>query len=178
MHQKTFVMVKPDGVERKLIGKIISTFEDASMSISRLEMIIPVHSIANQHYPSSTEWLSTSGNRAIGGLKDAGIDPLAELGTDDPLEVGKIIKQKLVNFLCSGQVVIMIVEGNLAVSNVRRLIGGTLPSQADPSTIRGKYCIDSPDASFKENRPLMNLVHASGNPSEADFEINLWFGKE
>lgn len=175
MKQRTFVMIKPDGVSRGLIGEIISTFERAGLSITRLEIRRPTADIADKHYLSTDQWLSTAGNRAISGLNDAGLNPLEVLGTDDPMKIGRLIKERLVNFLCSGDVVIMTVEGNLAVSNVRRLIGSTLPTQADPSTIRGRYCIDSPDLSFTEKRPVLNLVHASGSPDEAEYEIDLWF---
>lgn len=169
-------MIKPDGVKRGLIGEIISTFEQAGLNILQLEMRLPTKEIAEQHYPNTDEWLSTAGNRAIKGMIEAGLDPVKELSTDDPKLVGIGIKQRLVDFLCSGYVVLMILEGNLAISNVRRLIGATLPTHADPSTIRGKYSIDSPDMSFREKRAIFNLVHASGNEEEAIFEINLWFG--
>lgn len=177
MHQRTFVLIKPDGVKRKLIGEIISTFERASLSISRLELRRPAVEIADKHYLSTDEWLNTAGNRAINGLMEAGLDPREVLGTEEPTIIGKLIKERLVDFLCSGDVVVMIVEGNLAVSNVRRLVGSTLPTQADPSTIRGRYCVDSPDLSFAEKRPVLNLIHASGTPDEAEYEIDLWFGQ-
>jgi nucleoside-diphosphate kinase len=71
----------------------------------------------------------------------------------------------------------MIIEGNFAISNVRRLCGNTLPMEANPASIRGRYSIDSPDLSFAEERPVLNLIHASGNQEEAEYEINLWFGQ-
>lgn len=176
MIQKTFVLIKPDGVRRGLVGEILSIFERACLKIVRLELRSPTKELAEQHYPSTDAWLSNAGKRAISGLRDAGLDPIKELGTDDPSSIGVIIKHHLVEFLCSGEVVTMVLEGNLAISNVRRLIGNTLPTQADPGTIRGKYSIDSPALSFKEGRAIFNLVHASGNEEEAQSEINLWFG--
>lgn len=176
MEQRTFVMVKPDGVSRGLIGEIVSTFERAGLRLTRLELRRATAEIADKHYLSTDEWLSTAGQRATRGLEEAGLNPLDVLGTNDPMMIGKIIKERLVEFICSGDVVVMIIEGNLAVSNVRRLIGSTLPTQADPSTLRGRYCVDSPDLSFAERRPVLNLVHASGNVEEAEYEINLWFG--
>jgi nucleoside-diphosphate kinase len=175
MKQRTFVMVKPDGVSRGLIGEIISTFERTGLRLARLELRHSTPDIAEKHYQSTEQWLSTAGNKAINGLNEVGLNPIDVLGTADPIKVGLIIKKRLVDFLCSGDVVIMIVEGNLAISNVRRLIGNTLPTQADPATIRGRYCIDSADVSFIEERPVLNLVHASSNVEEAEYEINLWF---
>lgn len=177
MHQRTFVMIKPDGVKRGLIGEIISTFERAGLQITRLEMRRPMPEIAQKHYPSTDEWFRTAGNKALQGYKEADLNVLDDLGTDDPKTIGQTIKNWLVEFLCSGNAVIMIVEGNLAISNVRRLCGSTLPTSADPASIRGRYSIDSPDQSFAEKRPVLNLVHASGNYEEAEFEIALWFGE-
>jgi len=176
MHQRTFVMIKPDGIKRGLMGEIISTFERAGLRITRLEMVRPTAEIATRHYPQSTEWLTTAGNKARDGYQQAGLNVVADLGTDDPQAIGQIIHRRLVEFLCSGDVVIICVEGNMAVLNVRRLIGSTIPFQADPSSIRGRYGIDTPDCSFAEGRPVLNLVHASGTPEEAESEIALWFG--
>jgi nucleoside-diphosphate kinase len=173
--QRTFVMIKPDGVNRGLIGEIISTFERVGLHIVNLELRHPEKEIAEKHYPDSEEWLRTAGNKALTNLSELGLDPIEELGTENPIEIGLLIKKRLVKFLCSGNVVIMVLEGNLAISNVRRLIGNTLPIQAEPSTIRGRYCIDSPDLSFDEKRPVLNLIHASGNENEAEDEIRLWF---
>jgi nucleoside-diphosphate kinase len=81
----------------------------------------------------------------------------------------------LVDFLTSGEVVAMVLEGNAAVPNVRRLCGKTVPLFADPGSIRGRYSLDSPDLANAEKRPIYNLVHASGAPEEAQSEIQLWF---
>ena len=178
MRQRTFVMIKPDGVKRGLIGEIISTFERANLQITRLEMRHPEQSVAQKHYPSTDEWFRTAGQKALRGYKEAGLDAIDDLGTNDPVAIGQTIKNRLVEFLCSGDVVIMVVEGNLAISNVRRLCGNTLPTEADPASIRGRYSVDSPDQSFAEKRPVLNLVHASGSRTEAEFEIGLWFSEQ
>jgi nucleoside-diphosphate kinase len=175
MYEKTFVLIKPDGVKRGLVGEIISTFERAGLIITQLQMIRPQENIVQLHYPNTEQWLESAGRKAIGGYQSVGLDVLTELGTNEPIAIGRIIKKMLVEYLCSGDVVIMVVEGNLAVSNVRRLCGNTLPSEADPASIRGRFGIDSPDISFAEKRPVLNLVHASGNIAEAEFEIKLWF---
>jgi nucleoside-diphosphate kinase len=178
MHEKTFVLIKPDGVGRGLMGEIISTFERAGLKITRLQMIRAREAIVQLHYPDTKEWLEAVGQKSIRGYQMAGLDIVSELGTNDPIAIGRIVKQRLVEFICSGDVVMMVIEGNLAISNVRRLCGNTLPTEADPASIRGRFGIDSPDMSFVEKRPVLNLVHASGNKVEAEFEINLWFGKE
>lgn len=74
--------------------------------------------------------------------------------------------QDLIDFITSGDVVAMIVEGESAVSVVRRLIGPTNASEAPPGTIRGDFA----------NSIQENVVHASDSPSSAEYEIKLLFG--
>ena len=176
MHQRTFVMIKPDGVKRSLIGEIIATLERAGLQITRLDLRRPTPELVEQHYPNSPGWLRAVGQKTLDSYTELDLDIHEDFGTDEPLEIGKAIKQRLVTFICSGDVVAMLVEGNLAISNVRRLCGNTLPNKADPASIRGRYGIDSPDLSVAEKRPVYNLVHASGDEEEAASEIKLWFG--
>ena len=75
-------------------------------------------------------------------------------------------------------VIAMVLEANNAINNVRKMCGNTIPSVADPSTIRGKFSLDSSDVANAQHRPVHNLIHASGEPEEAKYEISLWFGSE
>src|SRR5207244_12808628 len=90
-------------------------------------------------------------------------------------EIGLKIQEWMVGFITSGPVMALVLEGKDAVAEVRRLAGHTVPVKADPGTIRGDYSNDTPTLANKEKRPIMNLVHASGDKAEAEFEINLWF---
>jgi nucleoside-diphosphate kinase len=130
------------------------------------------------HYPSTNEWLESVGRKSIDFYNEKGLNIRKQLGTEEPREVGKIVKSWLVEYMCSGQVVAMVIEGNEAISQVRKLCGNTVPTKADPSTIRGRWCADSPDVANLASRCLRNLIHASGNADEAKYEISLWFGKE
>lgn len=173
--QRTFVMVKPDGVERGLVGRIIGTFEEAGLKLSALKMMRADRELVQKHYPSTEKWLGIVGGKTIEGYEQVGKNAKDELGTDDPVAIGKVIKEWLVDFIVSGDVVAMIFEGNDAVRNVRRIVGATMPVNADPGSIRGRFSLDSPDAANRESRPVKNLIHASGEPDEAEFEIGLWF---
>jgi nucleoside-diphosphate kinase len=175
--EKTFVMIKPDAVQRGLIGEIISTFERTGLRLCAIKMLRPTKNLATKHYPDTIDWYSTVGRKTFEGYALMGKDVKAELGTDDPVEIGKMVKGWLVDFLTSSDVVVMIWEGNAAVKNVRRICGNTLPIMADPGSIRGRYSLDSPDAANAEMRPVYNLVHASGEADEARAEINLWFSE-
>ena len=173
--ERTFVMVKPDGVERGLVGEIIATFERAGLRIVRLRMVRATRELVQKHYPDTEEWLSIVGGKTIEGYEEIGLNAKAELGTDDAVEIGKMVKGWLVDFITSGDVVAMVLEGNAAVRNVRRIVGATIPVKADPGSIRGRFSLDTPDAANREKRPVKNLIHASGEVEEAKFEIGLWF---
>jgi nucleoside-diphosphate kinase len=176
--ERTFVMVKPDGVKRGLVGQIIARFERAGLKLVGLKMVYPSKEKVEKHYPSTDEWFEIAGGKTLSSYKALGLDPKEHLGTDSALEIGKIIKGWLIDFISSSPVVCMVWEGNHAIQNVRRLVGNTLPEKANPGTIRGDFACDSPDLANRKYRPIRNLVHASGDSVEANHEIDLWFTQE
>ncbi|MBU7009968.1 MAG: nucleoside-diphosphate kinase [Theionarchaea archaeon] len=173
--EKTFVMIKPDGVKRGLIGQVIARFERAGLKLIGLKMVHPTKEMVEKHYPSTEKWFTTVGEKTLSSYKEMGLDPKEHLGTDSALEIGKIVKGWLLDFISSSPVVCMVWEGNHAIQNVRRLVGNTLPIKANPGTIRGDFTCDSPDLANKKHRPIRNIVHASGDSEEAGHEISLWF---
>lgn len=175
MTEQTLVLLKPDAVERKLTGRIITTLEDAGLSISNIKMLTADKDTLTAHYPSDDKWLGIVGGKTLEDYQASGKDASAEFGSNDPVEIGKVIKSWLVDFMASGPIVALVVEGNEAVKNVRRLVGHTLPCKAEPGSIRGRFSCDSPSAANTEKRPVTNLIHASGEVDEAEFEIGLWF---
>lgn len=175
MIERTFVMIKPDGVRRNLVGEIISIFERVGLKIAALKMMRPTKELVFKHYPEDEGWFSEVGEKTIDGYKELGLDVKNEFGSDDSIEIGRMVKEWLIDFISSGNVVAMVLEGNAAVKNVRRLCGNTFPIFADPGSIRGRYSLESPDSANAEKRPVQNLVHASGKPEEAKYEISIWF---
>lgn len=175
VEERTFVMVKPDGVNRGLVGEIIATFERAGLKLAAMKMFKPDRSLVEVHYPNTDQWLGGVGQHTVDGCAELGMDVVKEFGTSDPIAIGKMVKVWLVDFITSGKVVAMVWEGPLAVSNIRRLCGNTLPNKAEAGSIRGKYGLDSAVLANAEKRPVFNLVHASGNTEEAATEIKLWF---
>ena len=176
--ERTLVVVKPDGVRRALVGRVIARLEDAGLRVIRLEMRGPTRELIEEHYPSTPDWFITAGNKTIEEYARRGQDVAADLGTDDPEAIGRIVKAWLVEFMTGGPVVAMVVEGPEAVAKVRSLTGGTIPLTALPGTIRGDFGLDSAAAANADHRPVRNLVHASSDPTEAAREIALWFGKD
>ncbi len=174
--EKTLVLLKPDAVERGLVGEIISRFEKAGLELVAAKMVTPSKDLANKHYPTDRkEWVAGMGNKSLENYHEENMDPKEHLGTDDAYEIGLQIQGWMVDFITSGPVMALVLGGDKAISRVRELAGHTVPVKADPGTIRGDYSKDSPVIANKEKRPILNLVHASGDQTEADFEINLWF---
>lgn len=168
-------MVKPDGVKRGLVGEIIRRFENAGLKFMAMKLLWPERPLLEKHYPATPELLKRLGDNTVRAFTTLGRDLVKTYGTSDPIELGKRVRGWLLDYTGSGNVVAMVLEGNHAVKNVRRIVGTTIPTESPPGTIRGDYSIDSADAANTEDRPLQNLVHASGNAEEAKDEIKLWF---
>lgn len=177
--ERTVVLVKPDGVKRGLVGEIISRFERAGLKIVAMKMVWVNEDHAAHHYPvSRTEWIESIGKRALETYKEYGRDPGEDLDTMDPTEIGKKMAKWLVDFLTSGPVVAMLLEDENAITTVRKMIGHTFGDKAVPGTIRGDFTHSRGYSSFASKRAGHNLVHASGNKEEAQFEEDLWFKKD
>ncbi len=179
MHEKTLVILKPDAVQRGLVGEIITRFEKAGLKLVAGKMLIPSEDLAGKHYPDDREeFIVGMGEKSLANYKEAGLDIKKDLGTADPHEVGLKIRRWNMEFLMSGPVFAIVLEGPHAVELVRKIAGNTLPIKADPGTVRGDYSFDSALLGNMGKRPIRNLLHASGNKEEAEHEIDLWFTKE
>ncbi len=174
--ERTYVMIKPDGVRKGLIGEVISRFEQRDLKIVALEMFTPTRDEIHNHYPQDDAWITRLGGKTITTYEKYGYD-LMELGTKDPIEIGKMVREWLLDFMTSAPMVRMVVEGLHAVDVVRKIAGPTMPYVADMGTIRGDFSIDSPALANKEKRAVMNILHASETAEEAAHEIEYWFGK-
>src|SRR3989339_815717 len=174
--ERTYVMIKPDGVKKGLVGEIIHRFEQRDLKIVALEMFQPTVDQIDNHYPKDEAWIRRLGQKTLGTYEKYGLDAQEQLGTADDLEIGKMVRKWLIDYMTSAPLVRMVVEGVHAVDMVRKICGATLPYLADMGTIRGDYSADSPAVANAEKRSVMNLVHASETPSEAEHEIKHWFG--
>jgi nucleoside-diphosphate kinase len=174
--ERTYVMIKPDGVKKGLIGEIIARFEQRDLKVVALEMFQPTFEQIDGHYPKDEAWMRRLGQKTLGTYEKYGIDPTKELGTMDDLEIGKDVRKWLLEYMTSAPLVRMVVEGVHAIDMVRKICGATLPCMADMGTIRGDYSSDSPAVANMEKRAVMNLMHASETSAEAEHEIKHWFG--
>ena len=174
--EKTFVLIKPDGVQKGLIGEIIKRFEQRDLKIVALEMFLPTAEQIDKHYPKDKTWIKRLGEKSLNTYEKYGIDPKPLLGTTDQLEIGEMVRSWVIDYMSSAPLVRIVVQGLHAVDMVRKIAGLTLPYQADMGTIRGDFSNDSPALANSEKRAVMNLIHASEMPEEAKHEITHWFG--
>jgi nucleoside-diphosphate kinase len=176
--EKTVVLIKPDGVKRGLIGEIISRFEKRGLKIIALEMFWPTKEQIDNHYPKDEKWIKRLGEKTLEDYKKHNFDAKKELGTEDPLEIGKFVRNWLIDFMTSGPLVKMIVEGIHAIDMVRKIVGPSFPSQAEMGTIRGDFSVDSATAANRDKRAIHNIIHASETKEEAEHELKYWFSPE
>ncbi|MEI6581003.1 MAG: nucleoside-diphosphate kinase [bacterium] len=174
--EQTYVMIKPDGVRKGLIGEIIKRFEQRDLKIVALEMSQPLFEQMDDHYPKKEEWITRLGEKTKATYEKYGYDLITDFGTNDTSKIGPEVRKWVIDFMMSAPVVKMVVQGVHAVDVVRKIAGDTMPYKADMGTIRGDFSIDSPALANKEKRSVMNIVHCSETPEEAAHEIKHWFG--
>lgn len=172
--EKSLVIIKPDGVQRSLIGEVIKRLERVGLKLVALKFQIPTVDQAKKHYTIDPNWIEKTGNKSIAALERSGKD-ISQL---QPLEVGSELLSCLQRYLSAGPVVVMVWQGAHAVDVIRKLVGGTEPRTSDVGTIRGDFVHDSYEISDIERRSVRNVVHASGNVEEAQKEIQVWFKPE
>ncbi len=146
MIQRTLVLLKPDAVQRAVVGEIIHRFERAGIKIVGMKMVFTDKELALKHYDEDIE-----------------------------RRHGATIRQQLADYIIESPVIAMVLEGVEVVSNVRKLVGDTFPDKAMPGTIRGDFSHVSRDYANKKQDAIRNLIHASSSPEDAEREIKLWF---
>lgn len=173
LYERSLVIIKPDGVQRGLVGEIISRFEKKGLKISAMKMVWPTREMATKHYDQPESAMMLLGERTLSSYAEKGV----KHWSNDPMEIAREIQKYLVNYLSAGPVIVMVIEGAHAIAHVRKIRGATNPLGADVGTITGDYTIDSYFISDLDNRAIRNLVHASGSVDEAENEIKIWFKK-
>ncbi|MEK7542599.1 MAG: nucleoside-diphosphate kinase [Patescibacteria group bacterium] len=172
--ERTLVIIKPDGIQRSLVGEIIKRYERVGLKLVGLKMFVPEEKMVEQHYLLDPDWKRIVGEKAIESYKKRGMQPTSE----DAEQVGQRVLDGLKKYLTAGPVVAMVWQGAHAVEVVRKLTGGTEPRSSDVGTIRGDYVVDSYQMADSDSRAVRNLIHASGTVQEAEKEIPHWFSKD
>jgi nucleoside-diphosphate kinase len=146
--QRTLVLLKPDAVARGLSGRILARFEDAGLKIVGVKMRHMDSDFTRKHYFDLEERL------------------------------GAEIYDSTAEFMKSGPVIAIALQGVEAVAKVRKIIGSTYPNDAPMGTVRGDFAHQTKASSEVSGKAVMNLVHASGNVDEAKYEVDLWFSAD
>ncbi len=175
-HERTLILIKPDGIQRALIGEILARLERVGLKVVALKMLMAERGALERHYPTDEEWVRTIGGKTREAFESYGMDVRALLGTEDPLQIGRQVRGWLIEFMQTTPIVAAVLEGVHAVSTTRKIVGATLPVFAAPGTIRGDFSVDAPTVANFARRPVRNLIHASGSVEEAAHEVALWFG--
>ena len=171
--ERTLVIIKPDGVLRKIVGEVISRFERKGIKIVGMKMVWSTEELAGQHYDGSDSWLNDTGNRAYNGIIERG-----ETTTLTPKEIATEIRNKLMGYLTAGPVVVLVLEGPHVIEVVRRMRGSTSPLKADVGSLGFDYTLESYELSDAGGWAIKNIIHASDAPETAEREIAVWFTKE
>ncbi len=171
--ERTLVLIKPDAVQRGIIGEIISRFERCGLKIIAMKMVYASKELAGEHYADDEEWLKSVGEKTLASYEKKGIKL-----NRTALEHGRLIRQQLMDFISMSPIVALIIEGHNAVAHVRKIVGATAPADAVPGTIRGDYSFETYLMADTLERPLQNLIHASGAVHEVEREIKVWFRPE
>ncbi|MBI2145008.1 nucleoside-diphosphate kinase [Candidatus Woesearchaeota archaeon] len=149
MLERTLVLLKPDAVQRAIMGRILSRFEDAGLKVVGMKMVWVDKTFSLKHYR----------------------EELAK-------RAGAHVRELIANFLTTGPVVAMVIEGVNAIENVRKMVGATEPKSALPGTIRGDFSHMSYGYADQKKLAVKNLVHASSSKDDAELEIKLWFSQK
>jgi len=147
--QRTLILLKPDALDRGIVGEIISRFEKAGIKIVGMKMLLSEKDTAMKHYR----------------------EELAQ-------RRGEVVRQRMIDMLTSGPIVALVLEGIEMVELARKMVGTTEPKAAAPGTIRGDYAHVSYGYADAKKIGVFNLIHASASPEEAEIEINIWFKPE
>jgi nucleoside-diphosphate kinase len=149
--ERTLIVMKPDAVQRGIVGEILGRFERVGLKIVGSKMVLPTPEHLMTHYETIGKMITRRGQEAF----------------DDNLK-----------YMVTGPVIAFVLEGVEAISAVRKIVGSTEPKAADMGTIRGDYAHVSFGYASSRHKAIPNLIHASGDADDAAQEIRHWFRPE
>ncbi len=171
--ERTLIAIKPESIQRHLIGEFITKFEHRGLKMVACKMVAPTKKQVEKHYPDDEDWYTSSGTKTFENYKSRGIDP--GLG---PIDLAKRTRKRLIEHLVDRPIILMVWEGPHACALGRKTAGATNPLIADIGSIRGDYSTESYEMADDIERAIHSLVHASASPEEAEKEIKIWFSED
>ena len=148
--ERSLVLMKPDAVQRGLMGEILSRFERAGLKIVGMKLVWVDATFAKRHY------------------REEDIVPRR----------GEKVWHVLLKGITQGPVLAFTLEGIGAIEIVRKMVGATEPRAALPGTIRGDYAHVSYAYADAQDIHIKNLIHASADAKDAAIEVPLWFAPD
>lgn len=173
--EQTFITVKTDGIQRGLIGEIISRFEKRGLKMVACKMLMQTEETVGKLYPNEEGWLLSTGKPTLEAWKKRGQKDVSNITA---LDAGKWVREKLLTSLVGKPILAMVWEGAHAVELGRKTVGNTNPLEAQVGTIRGDYTVESYELADDLGHAARNLVHASGSVEEAKKDISIYFTPE
>jgi len=173
--EKTVIILKPDAIQRGLIGNILETFENAGLKLLAAKMVQPTSEVIKKHYPGTKEWIMEMGEKTRASFEKAQLNVKEKMGTDDSYKLGNFVYERLIKYWQEGPIIVSIWQAPHAVEIARKLRGHTIPTLAVPGTIHAQYSFDSSVLSSALDRVVKTFIHASGSVEEAEREIKYWF---
>ena len=168
--ERTLIAIKPEAIQRQLIGEFTTKFEKRGLKLIACKMLAPNKELIEKHYPDDENWYLATGTKTLKNYQERGVKV-----TIGPIEIAKIVHQRLIDHFLNRPMILMIWEGPHAIALGRKTAGATNPLIADIGSIRGDYSLESYELADDIERAAHTLVHASENSSEAEREIKIWF---
>lgn len=169
--ERTLVLIKPDVLQRQLVGEIITRFERKGIKMTAIKMLNATKEQVGEHYEGEEAYLIETGEKAKKGAMARGED----VSKWNSLEQGKKIRQRNINYLTCGPIVAIVFEGFGVISQVRKILGSTSPAEGDIGTIRNDYSLDTYALADSIDRSTMTMLHASDSVENAERELKIWF---
>lgn len=169
--ERTLVLIKPDVLQRQLVGEILSRFERKGVKLTAMKMLNATKEQVEEHYEGKEAYLIETGEKAKKGAIARGED----VSEWNSLEQGKRIRQRNINYLTCGPIVAIVFEGFGVISQVRKILGSASPADGDIGTIRDDYSLDTYALADSIDRSTMTMLHASDSVESAERELKIWF---
>jgi nucleoside-diphosphate kinase len=172
-NQRTLVILKPDAIQRSLMGEIISRIERTGLKLVAAKFLVATREQCLTHYNKDDAWFLKIGERIIEKMQKNNVEVKKQAS-----EYGKDMLEATIRFVTAGPMLAMVFQGNQSVGIVKKIVGDTEPLSSDVGTIRSDYTIDSYELANLNDRCVRNLIHCSDEVPEAEREIKVWFKDE
>jgi nucleoside-diphosphate kinase len=172
--EKSLLLIKPDVLQRQIVGEILTRFERKGFKIVAMKMLNATEEQVGEHYIDEESYLIGVGEKS----KKAAIERGDDVSDWNSLEVGRGFRLKNIKYLTEGPIIAMVLEGYGVIKGIRKLLGSTSPSAGDVGTIRDDYSLDAYYLADSLSRSTRTMIHASDSVESADREMKIWFTED